>query len=100
MRYEDGPASDRGPLRAFTRAERLLVRPVDQRDIDLGHVRHPDDRVVRPVARLDTVPVEADLLIQRPTRGLDDAALMEGARRSSMDELATATVEAHKVLVF
>jgi uncharacterized protein involved in oxidation of intracellular sulfur len=33
-------------------------------------------------------------------RGLDDAAPMEGARRSTMDELAVATAEADKVLVF
>ncbi len=33
-------------------------------------------------------------------RGLDDAAVMEGARRSTMDELATATVEADKVIAF
>jgi uncharacterized protein involved in oxidation of intracellular sulfur len=33
-------------------------------------------------------------------RGLDDAALVTGARRSTMDELAAATVEADKVLVF
>ncbi len=33
-------------------------------------------------------------------RGLDDPALIEGARRSTMDELAGATVEADKVLVF
>ena len=33
-------------------------------------------------------------------RGLDDAALMAGARRSTMDELAAATVDADKVLVF
>lgn len=33
-------------------------------------------------------------------RGLDDAALMAGAHRSTMDELAAATVEAEKVLVF
>jgi uncharacterized protein involved in oxidation of intracellular sulfur len=33
-------------------------------------------------------------------RGLDEAALMTGARRSTMDELATATAEADKVLVF
>ena len=33
-------------------------------------------------------------------RGLDDAALMAGAHRSTMDELASATVEADKVLVF
>jgi uncharacterized protein involved in oxidation of intracellular sulfur len=33
-------------------------------------------------------------------RGLDDTALMAGAHRSAMDELAAATVEADKVLVF
>lgn len=33
-------------------------------------------------------------------RGLDDAALMAGARRSTMDELAVATIEADKVMVF
>ncbi len=33
-------------------------------------------------------------------RGLDDATIMEGARRSTMDELATATVENDKVIVF
>jgi uncharacterized protein involved in oxidation of intracellular sulfur len=33
-------------------------------------------------------------------RGLDDASLVAGARRSTMDELAAATVEADKVLVF
>lgn len=33
-------------------------------------------------------------------RGLGDADLIDGARRSSMDELASATSEADKVLVF
>lgn len=33
-------------------------------------------------------------------RGLGDSELMEGARRSTMDELAAATVDADKVLVF
>jgi uncharacterized protein involved in oxidation of intracellular sulfur len=33
-------------------------------------------------------------------RGLDDAGLMAGTRRSTMDELAAATVEADKVIVF
>ena len=33
-------------------------------------------------------------------RGLADADLVEGARRSSMDELARRTLEAGKVLVF
>jgi uncharacterized protein involved in oxidation of intracellular sulfur len=33
-------------------------------------------------------------------RGLDDAALMVGALRSTMDELAAATVEADKIMVF
>jgi uncharacterized protein involved in oxidation of intracellular sulfur len=33
-------------------------------------------------------------------RGMSDAELIDGARRRSMDELAGATVEADKVLVF
>ena len=33
-------------------------------------------------------------------RGLSDDALMDGAKRSTMDELAAATVAADKVLVF
>jgi uncharacterized protein involved in oxidation of intracellular sulfur len=33
-------------------------------------------------------------------RGLDEAAVLEGAHRSTMDELAAATLEADKVLVF
>ena len=33
-------------------------------------------------------------------RGMTDDDIMDGARRSSMDELAAATVAAHKVLVF
>ena len=33
-------------------------------------------------------------------RGLTDAEMMAGARRSTMDELAAATVEADKLLVF
>ena len=33
-------------------------------------------------------------------RGIGDTELMEGARRSTMDELAGATIEADKVLVF
>lgn len=33
-------------------------------------------------------------------RGLTDAEMMEGARRSSMDELAARTIAADKVLIF
>lgn len=33
-------------------------------------------------------------------RGMNDAELIDGARRSTMDELAAATVDADKVLVF
>ena len=33
-------------------------------------------------------------------RGLGDTGLFEGARRSTMDELANMTVEADKVLIF
>jgi uncharacterized protein involved in oxidation of intracellular sulfur len=32
--------------------------------------------------------------------GIDDAALMEGAHRSTMDELTAATTEADKIFVF
>lgn len=34
------------------------------------------------------------------TRGIGEAEIMQGARRSSMDELAGATIAADKVLVF
>jgi len=33
-------------------------------------------------------------------RGIGETGLVEGARRSTMDELAAATIEADKVLVF
>lgn len=33
-------------------------------------------------------------------RGIGDAEVMDGARRSTMDELAAATIDADKVLVF
>jgi uncharacterized protein involved in oxidation of intracellular sulfur len=33
-------------------------------------------------------------------RGIGEGEIMEGARRSTMDELAAAAVEADKVLVF
>lgn len=33
-------------------------------------------------------------------RGITDAEIMEGARRSTMDELSTETIDADKVLVF
>jgi uncharacterized protein involved in oxidation of intracellular sulfur len=33
-------------------------------------------------------------------RGLDDAILMQGARRNTIDELAAATIEADKCVVF
>lgn len=33
-------------------------------------------------------------------RGIGDSEIMEGARLSTMDELATATAEADKLLVF
>jgi uncharacterized protein involved in oxidation of intracellular sulfur len=33
-------------------------------------------------------------------RGISDGDLLEGARRSTMDELANTTAEADKVLIF
>lgn len=40
------------------------------------------------------------LIILNDPRGMTDDDIMDGARRSSMDELAAATVAADKVLVF
>ena len=40
------------------------------------------------------------LTFHTPRLGLTDAELMEGARRSTMDELAAETLAADKVLVF
>ena len=63
----------RGPA-SLRRRRATLVRPVDQLHRDLRHVRHGQDRIARPVARLDAVLVEPHLLVQRPARRLDDAA--------------------------
>src|SRR5688572_12592423 len=62
-------------LRPFTRAERTLGRPIDQRDLDGGRFGYGEDWVVRPIARQDAAAVELHLLMQRPARGLDHAAL-------------------------
>src|SRR5262249_1830799 len=44
-----GDGGDRGPLRAFARAERTLVRTVDQLDLDLRRFRHGEDPIACPV---------------------------------------------------
>ena len=69
-----GNGGDRGALRAFTGAQRALIRTVDQLDLDLRRLRHGEDRIARPVARQNPVFVETHLLLQRPAHRLDDAA--------------------------
>src|SRR5262249_56830061 len=56
------------------RAERALVRTVDQLDLDLRRFRHGEDRIAGPVARQNPLLVETHLLLQRPAHRLDDAA--------------------------
>src|ERR687887_1879024 len=64
----------RGPLRGFARAQRTLVRTVDQLDFDARRFRHGKDWIARPVARADPALVEAHLLLQGPAHRLDDPA--------------------------
>src|SRR3954466_3244215 len=52
---------DRGALRPLARSECALTRSIDQRDLNLRHLWHCQDRVVRPVARQDALGVELHL---------------------------------------
>src|SRR5262249_21390889 len=69
-----GDGGDRGPLRAFARAERTLVRTVDQLDLDLRRFRHGEDRLAFPVPRPNPALAGTHPLLQPPAHGLDDAA--------------------------
>jgi uncharacterized protein involved in oxidation of intracellular sulfur len=53
--------------------------------------------MVRSVARKDAVLLCGTCI---DARGLTDAEVVEGARRSTMDELAEAALAAERVLVF
>src|SRR5712692_6858436 len=65
-----GDGGDRRSLRAFARSERTLARTVDQLDLDLGRLRHGEDRIAGEVARQDAALVEAHLFLQRPAHRL------------------------------
>src|ERR1043166_573249 len=75
VRERIGDRGDDRALRALADAERPFGRTIDQRDGDLRHLRHGEDRIVRPVAREDSALIELHFLVQRPARSLDDAAL-------------------------
>src|SRR5262245_58918351 len=61
--------------RGLADAERRLVRRVDEADLDLRHLGEFQDRIIVPGGRGDAAVVEPHLLLQGPTRRLDDAAL-------------------------
>src|SRR5439155_2348445 len=59
----------------FAHAQEALARPVEQHDVDLRHLVEAHDRIVGPRARRHARAIEAHRLLERPARGLDDAAL-------------------------
>src|SRR5215471_1686475 len=54
---------NRGPLRTFASAERLLSWTVDKLDLNVRHVAHCQDRIALPITRGDPIAVEVDLLV-------------------------------------
>ena len=74
-------------MRGLAGTERAFVRPVDQHGLDLGHVRHGQDRIVHPVLRQDPVAVEPHVLVQGPAHRLDDAAFDLVGQPVGIDDL-------------
>src|ERR1700730_11478080 len=64
----------RAPLGRLAGAEPGLAGTVDERDRHLRHLGESQDRIATPIATGDALAVERDLLVERPARGLDDAA--------------------------
>src|ERR1043165_1688615 len=75
VRERVGDGRDGRTLRSLARAERAFARAIDQLDRDLWHFGHGQDRIGRPVARQDALPIEFHLLVQGPACRLDHAAL-------------------------
>src|SRR2546423_551567 len=59
--------------RAFTRAKRRIAS-LHQNDFNTGDLGEGEDGIRRPVSARDMASVEGDLLLQRETDRLDDAA--------------------------
>src|SRR5258708_27188916 len=68
-----GKGSRRWRKRAFTRAERRIA-PLHQNDVNAGDLGECEDGIRRPVPARDLASVEGDLLLQRKTDRLHDAA--------------------------
>ena len=69
-------------------AQERVARAVDQHGLDLGHVVETQDRIGFPVAAGDAAAVVGDLLVKRPTRGLDQPALELRLQPGRVDNLA------------
>src|SRR5215469_13523238 len=54
---------NRGPLRTFASAERLLSWTVDKLHLNVRHVAHCQDRIALPITRGDPIAIEVDLLV-------------------------------------
>src|SRR6185369_11301614 len=56
-------------------ADRVDIRPLDDLNLDIGHLAEAQDRIFRPARAGDALPVEADTFLQHPAHGLNGAAL-------------------------
>jgi uncharacterized protein involved in oxidation of intracellular sulfur len=84
-----------GPITVFLMADAVAAAKVDQKTPDgYYNIERMLKRVVAGGGRVLLCGTCMD------ARGLKDAEIAAGTRRSTMDELAAATVEADKLLVF
>src|SRR4051794_35178116 len=56
-------------------ADRIDLRTLDYLDLHVGHLTKSQNRIVSPAFASDALVVEADALLQNPTRRLNGAAL-------------------------
>src|SRR5262249_14172334 len=74
--------------RWFAGTPRLVVRPIDQVDDHLWHLRESDDRIACPIEARHLRAIEGNLLLQRPAEGLHHIALELILDTVGVDDLA------------
>src|SRR6185436_356200 len=77
-----------GAERRFAQSQRRLMPCVDEADVDLRNLGEAQDRVALPAVGGDPTVGEANALLERPTRGLDDAAFDLVGRAIRIDHQA------------